>query len=115
MDQMAKPSLRPYSRYSAEAVSLLGRSIRVARISKGVTVAELATRAGVSRGLIQRIEQGDPACGIGPAFEAAAIVGLRLFEADQSAMSQMASDAKTALTLLPKAVRPARIETDDDF
>jgi transcriptional regulator with XRE-family HTH domain len=112
---MAKPTLRPYSRYSREAVELLGQSIRRARIEKKLTVAELAERAGVSRGLMQRIEKGDPGCGIGPMFETAAIVGIRLFEADQAGLSALASTTSTALTLLPRAVRPARPEIDDDF
>lgn len=112
---MSKPALRPYSRYSRDAVALLGQQIRRARIEKKLTAEELATRAGVSRGLIQRIERGDPGCGIGPVFEAAAIVGVRLFDSSPAALSQMAEDVKQALTLLPRAVRPARIETDDDF
>ncbi|MCC6920484.1 MAG: helix-turn-helix transcriptional regulator [Alphaproteobacteria bacterium] len=112
---MTKPALRPYSRYSREAVQLLGRSIRRARIEKKLTVAELATRAGLSRGLMQRIEQGDPGCGIGPVFETAAIVGIRLFEADQAGLSAMTAANDAALTLLPRAVRPARPEIDDDF
>lgn len=112
---MAKPTLRPYSRYSRDAVALLGQQIRRARIEKKLTAGDLAERAGVSRGLIQRIERGDPGCGIGPVFEAAAIVGVRLFDAGPAALSQMADEVKAALTLLPRSARPARIETDDDF
>lgn len=112
---MPKPNLRPYSRYSREAVALLGQSIRRARIEKKLTVAQLAERAGVSRGLMQRIEQGDPGCGIGPAFEAAAIVGIRLFDTDQAGLSVMAEHNAAILRLLPRTVRAPRIETDDDF
>ena len=112
---MSKPALRPYSRYSRDAVALLGQAIRRARIEKKLTVGALAERAGVSRGLVQRIEQGDPGCGVGPVFEAAAIVGLRLFDADQAALSQLADQTAATLTLLPKTVRTPRIVTDDDF
>ena len=112
---MSKPTLRPYSRYARDAAVLLGQSIRRARIERKLTVAQLAERAGMSRGLMQRIEQGDPGCGIGPVFEAAAIVGIRLFEADQAGLSAMAQANTAILTLLPKAVRAPRIVTDDDF
>lgn len=112
---MTKPTLRPYSRHSRDAIALLGQQIRRARIEKKMTVGDLAERAGVSRGLVQRIERGDPGCGIGPVFEAAAIVGIRLFDAGPAALSRMAEDAKQELTLLPRAVRPAKIETNDGF
>jgi DNA-binding CsgD family transcriptional regulator len=35
-------------------------------------------RAGISRGLLRRIETGDPGCTIGAVFEVATIVGVRL-------------------------------------
>ena len=112
---MSKPALRPYSRYSRDAVALLGQQIRRARIEKKLTAGDLAERTGVSRGLIQRIERGDPGCGIGPVFEAAAIVGLRLFDSSPAALSQMSDEVRAAVTLLPRAVRPVKIETNDDF
>jgi transcriptional regulator with XRE-family HTH domain len=116
MDQkMARPATRPYSRYSREAIVLLGRLVRRARIERKLTVEKLAERAGVSRGLIQRIEKGDPACTIGAAFEAAAIVGVRLFDADQSALADATSTNERMLTLLPKAVHVSGLETKDDF
>ena len=84
---MSKPFIRSYSRYAREAAELLGRMIRTARTGRALTVADLAERAGVSRGLVQRIERGDPGCSIGAVFEAAAIVGVRLFDADPSGPS----------------------------
>ena len=61
---------------------MLGQLIRLARISHKLTSEELAERAGASRGLLHRIEKGDPGCAIGSVFEVAAIVGVRLFDAD---------------------------------
>jgi transcriptional regulator with XRE-family HTH domain len=112
---MPKLLARPYSRYGSDAVVLLGQLIRRARIERKITAAELADRAGLSRGLVQRIEKGDPGCAIGAVFEAAAIVGVRLFDADQAALSDIISANKTTLTLLPRSVRAARIEAKDDF
>ncbi|SFU21830.1 helix-turn-helix transcriptional regulator [Mesorhizobium sp. YR577] len=81
---MVKPVARIYSRYSSDAAKLLGQSIRLARIERKLTVEGLAERAGLSRGLVQRIERGDMGCAIGAVFETAAIVGIRLLDADQA-------------------------------
>ena len=112
---MPKPATRSYSRYSREAAVVLGQLIRLGRIERRLTAAELAVRAGLSRGLVQRIEQGDPGCAIGAVFEAAAIVGVRLFDADQAALSGNVAANAATLTLLPQAVRAARSEVKDDF
>ena len=112
---MVKPATRSYSRYSAEAVRLLGQSIRLARIDRKLTVEQLAERAGISRGLVQRIEKGDMGCTIGAAFEAAAIVGVRLFDADQSTMTARTMSNEKILTLLPQSVRTSIRAVKDDF
>ena len=112
---MAKPATRPYSRYSHDAVVLLGQLIRRARIERKITATELAERAGLSRGLLQRIEKGDPGCAIGTVFEAAAVVGVRLFDADQGALTTRSGPTRRCSRLLPKAVRAPRIEAKDDF
>jgi transcriptional regulator with XRE-family HTH domain len=112
---MAKPASRSYSRYSRDAAILLGQLIRRARIERRITVEELAERAGLSRGLIHRIEKGDPGCAIGSVFEAAAVVGVRLFDSDQTAVSQHVSGSSAALTLLPQAVRRSAKSVKDDF
>jgi transcriptional regulator with XRE-family HTH domain len=105
----------PYSRYSLDAVVLLGQLIRRARIERKITAGELADRTGASRGLIHRIEKGDPGCAIGAVFEAAAIVGVRLFDADKATLENTISTNKATLALLPKAVRASKIEARDDF
>lgn len=112
---MAKPAERPYSPYARNAVKLLGQLIRRARIEKKLTAGELAERTGVSRGLIQRIEQGDTGCAIGAVFEAATIVGVRLFDADLGALTGMLEASTSTLTLLPKTVRRSAAEVKDDF
>ena len=112
---MSKPAARPFSRYSRDAAVLLGQLIRRARIGRKLTAQELAERASISRGLLQRIEKGDPGCAIGAVFEAAAIVGVRLFDADQSMLANTISANATTLALLPKSVRVAGIEAKDDF
>jgi transcriptional regulator with XRE-family HTH domain len=110
-----KPSHRPSSRYAREAAELLGQLVRQARIERKLTAAELAERAGLSRGLLVRIEKGDPGCAIGSVFEAAAIVGVRLFDADQTRLTEMARAQKATLALLPRSIRARKIDVQDDF
>lgn len=112
---MPRHASRPYSRYSKDAVILLGQLIRRARIEKKMTVEELADRADMSRGLVQRIERGDLGCTIGAVFEAAAIVGVPLFDTDQATLTNAIASNTSTLTLLPKAVRAATTGTKDDF
>lgn len=112
---MPKPPTRPYSRYAAEAVSYLGHLIRKSRIERKETAAQLAERAGISRGLLQRIERGDPGCSVGAVFEVAALLGIRLFNLDRESLTANNQIASQTLTLLPSAVRPTRKPVKDDF
>jgi transcriptional regulator with XRE-family HTH domain len=112
---MAKPATRSYSRYSEEAARLLGQAIRLARIDRKLTVEELAERAGMSRGLVQRVERGDMGCAIGAVFEVAAIVGVRLFDADEPTVAAKIASNDQLLTLLPHSVRNPVRRVRDDF
>jgi transcriptional regulator with XRE-family HTH domain len=112
---MAKPDTRPYSRYGLEAVELLGLLIHDARTARGLTVAEAAERAGISRGLVHRIENGEMGCSIGAVFELAAIVGVPLFAAEPSTLTQHLATAHSKLTLLPKRVRKSTTAVKNDF
>jgi ribosome-binding protein aMBF1 (putative translation factor) len=112
---MPKSTPRTYSRYSREASALLGRLIRAARIERKHTAQELADRAGISRGLLQRIEKGDLKCEIGAVFEVAAIVGIKLFDADEASLKKHTAQVEDKLTLLPKSVRKKSKVVRDDF
>ena len=112
---MAKPGNRPYSRYSRDAAQLLGRLIRRARVEQGVTAEALAERAGISRGLVQRIEKGEMGCAIGAVFEAAAIVGVPLFEASPAELASRVAETGYILHLLPQSVRGSSDAVKDDF
>jgi transcriptional regulator with XRE-family HTH domain len=112
---MPKPVNRVTSRYAIEAMIYLGRLIRQSRIGRKETVAQLAERAGVSRGLLQRIERGDPGCSIGAVFEAAALVGIRLFDLDRERLTANNQMLAQTLTLLPRVARPSGKLVKDDF
>ena len=106
---------RPLSPYAADAVRLLGQLLRKARIEKRMTTTDVAVRSGISRGLLHRIESGDPACAIGAAFEVAAVVGLNLFDAEQTALTHTLNTNREVMRLLPRSVRRHRPEVNDDF
>lgn|SRR5690606_20623509 len=112
---MPKSKPRTYSRYSHEAVALLGSLIREARKKRRMTAQEVADRAGISRGLLQRIEKGDMQCGVGATFEVAAVVGIALFDADESGLTMRLAQAKDTLSLLPKSIRQKSKAVHDDF
>ena len=112
---MSKPPTRSYSRYGREAAELLGHMIHNARVERGLTISELAERAGISRGLVHRIEKGDMGCSIGAVFEVAAIVGVRLFDADPTTLTRHLAMEREKLSLLPKAVRQSSKAAKDDF
>jgi transcriptional regulator with XRE-family HTH domain len=106
---------RAYSKYAKEAVKLLGSQIRLARKERRWTELELAERAGIGRATLQRIERGDLACSIGLTFELAALLGLRLFDADSDALKMHLVQTENRIALLPKHIRPGRKAVDDDF
>lgn len=112
---MPKPSARTYSRYTQQALVLLGSLIREGRIKANLTAESLAERAGISRALLRRIERGDPGCSIGVAFEVAAILGIPLFEADSRDIARRLGHSQDKQVLLPRAVRPSAREVKDDF
>jgi len=112
---MPKSITRTYSLYNREATALLGALIREARNARRLTAQELADRAGISRGLLQRIEKGNLKCEIGVVFEVATIVGVKLFDANENTLTKYLRQTKEKLTLLPKSVRSKSKRVNDDF
>lgn len=112
---MVKPLSRPYSRYSLDALELLGKLVREARLGKAMTTTDLASRAGISRALLQRIERGDPGCSIGAVFEVATLCGVPLFEQEQRRLTMHLTHHREKMALLPKSVRTSSKRVKDDF
>lgn len=96
-----------------EAAQLLGAHVRVARRERRWTLQELADRAGVTRVTMRKVERGDPTVGLGVAFEAAALLGVPLFDEDRSRRSLEAGRLDDRLAILPRLVRKPAV--DDDF
>lgn len=109
---MKKPQV--LSPLTLEAARLLGAGVRLARRRRRWTVAELAERVGVSEATMLKVEHGDPGVRLGIAFEAAALVGVPLFDEDRSRRVLEASRIDDRLAVLPQSVRESP-DVDDDF
>lgn len=105
---------RTYSPYTREAAQLLGAQILQARRERRWSAQELADRVGITRVTLGKIERGDPAVGLGLAFEAATLVGVPLFREDHS-LSADADRARDRLALLPQRIRARKEPVKDDF
>ena len=106
---------RNYARYTIAAVELLGTLVQLERKSRRMTAQEMASRLGIDRSTLQRLEQGDPKVELGVAFEACAILSIPLFEEDARGMTMRLEEAGKRLALLPSRVRPKQLHISDDF
>lgn len=106
---------RAYSPYATQAVSLLGRLIRLHRIERRMPARDLADRAGISRTTLRRIESGDMRCEIGLVFEVAALVGVPLFANTALSHQDLREHIEARIALLPQSVRLGPGEVHDDF
>jgi transcriptional regulator with XRE-family HTH domain len=106
---------RVYSQYTQDAVQLLGSLVTMARKEKKMTMAELAERAGISRGTLYKIEQGGLTSELGLVFEVAMIAGVKLFDMNPAEISSELARTQDRLVLLPSRVRHANEAFDDNF
>ena len=112
---MNKKNQRIYSHYSRDAAILLGQLIQAARKEKKMTVADMAERAGISRGTLYKIEHGNLACELGIVFEVASIAGISLFEMSTTGLSLEVERMQSKLNLLPKRIHKMSEDFDDNF
>lgn len=106
---------RTYARYTREALLLLGKQIKLGRKQRRMTEHELSERLGVARSTLQRMEKGDPKVEIGIMFEAAAMVGIKLFSADETELKAQISRTDDRIAVLPKHVYKTGKQIDDEF
>lgn len=112
---MAAVQKRTYSRYTQEALALLGKMIRHGRKERRLTAQELSERVGVSRSTLQRIENGDPKVEIGLMFEAAVLVGVKLFDSDEKGVRALSARMDDRIAVLPKHVHKPGKNVIDEF
>lgn len=106
---------RVYSHLSADATSLLGKQIKLARKERQWTEHDLADRAGISRATLQKIEKGDPRCAIGLVFEVAVLAGVKLFGDESERLVMHLDRTSDKIALLPKSIHKKPTVVDDDF
>lgn len=113
--QMPASKRRSYARYTIAAVELLGSLIAAERKGRRMTAKELSDRLGIDRGTLQRLEHGDPRVDLGVAFEACAILGIPLFEADVQGLAARRDEVLKRLALMPRRMRSKELTISDDF
>lgn len=97
-----------------EAARLLGQQVRLGRRERRWTLAELASRVGVTEVTMRKVERGVPSVALGTALEAAVLVGVTLFHPDQQRRGLEVERVADRLALLPTSVRKRQL-VDDDF
>ena len=113
---MSRKKERAYSRYVKDAAILLGKHIQLARKARRLTEHDCAERVGISRTTLQKIEKGDLKCELGIVLEAAALVGVKLFDIDPNhSLALSLESVSDKLALLPKSIRSSRQGVDDAF
>lgn len=106
---------RTYSKFTKEALLLLGKRIRLARKERRMSEKDLSERVGIARSTLQKIERGDPVVDIGLVFEAATITGVPLFEPDATSLAPQIAQVRDKIALLPAYIRKPKTELNDDF
>ena len=112
---MARVRVSP-RRGAADAAVVLGQQVKAARIGRKWSAVELAER--IAGRTVAAIEAGDPGVSIGNALNAADILGVPLFGAeDRAELARLRRQGRDRLALLPTRVdKPRkRSEPDDDF
>jgi ribosome-binding protein aMBF1 (putative translation factor) len=107
-------SVRTYSPVTLDALRVMAGLIRLYRSERGLSVQNLADRLGVSRGLVQRIEAGNPKCEIGVVFEVATLLGIQLFS-PSTPLADVADHIGAKIAVLPKAIHRIAPEVNNDF
>jgi transcriptional regulator with XRE-family HTH domain len=112
---LAMVKQRTYSKYAKEAAFLLGQHIKLGRKKRQWSEQNLATRAGISRATLQKIEAGEMSPSIGLVLEVAALVGVPLFEQGRQTLATSIELTQSKIALLPKRIKNPRKAVDDDF
>ena len=88
----------------AERVKELGYRVRLARVRRGMSIAEVAAKAGINRNTLNALELGKPGVAIGAYVTVLWALGL-----DRTLEAVAHPDADTHGKTLEAARRPARV------
>lgn len=114
---MARIRVSP-RRGAADAIAILGQQIKAARHARKWTAADLAARISVDRRTVAAIEAGSPAVSIGNVLNAADILGVPLFGAENRLeLGRLRREGRDRMALLPTRVDAPRSNRgpEDDF
>ena len=106
---------RTFSQCTLAALQLFAKQIQLGRKQYKWSEHELATRAGISRATLQKIEKANPGVAIGLFFEVAVLVGVTLFDEDEQQLATARTQIEQTLKLLPKSIHKSAQELDDEF
>ncbi|GGF34720.1 helix-turn-helix domain-containing protein [Subtercola lobariae] len=97
--------VRPISTRVQSAAATLGQQLSVWRKLQGLTAQQVAERAGISRGTLQKVESGDTGVSFGAALSVARALGV--LDAMVNATDPYETDLGRARAdeVLPKRVR----------
>lgn len=110
-----KGRVHSVGRTASTAAKVFGNLIAQGRRDRGMTLDQLAEAIGVSPRTVYSIERGEPTVSLGTYFESASVLGIPLFSADKSELTQLLRDGRDRLALLPDRVRTKEIEFDANF
>lgn len=95
------------------ALSVMGKTIAVARKRKGVSQTELATRMGVTPVTVARIEKGHPGSSLGTVFKALWLLDMPLWPSLNVEVSAEIRQLQAKEELMVQRV--GRRKVHDDF
>mgnify|MGYP001436626570 CR=1 FL=1 len=103
-------ALVPYAR---DAALLMGANVRLARINRRWTAAELGAHAGCSRYTVAAIERGSASVAFGNVLNVCAALGIALFVPDRSELARLTRAQLEIARLMPERVMPRQVPSDD--
>jgi len=100
----------------SERVAQLGQRIRVARIRRGWSVVELASKAGINRNTLTALELGKPGTAIGVCFTVLWALGLeKSLDSVADPDGDVHGKALEAARRPSRASKPRKTRNDYDF
>jgi transcriptional regulator with XRE-family HTH domain len=99
--------------YAQDAALLMGANVRVERINRRWTAAELAARANCSRHTVAAIEHGRPTVAFGHVLNVCAALGIPLFIPDPAELALLSRAQRQVVRLMPNRVMPSQGRSDD--
>jgi len=101
---------------AAERVVQLGQRIRIARIRRGWSVTDLASKAGINRNTLTALELGKPGTAIGVCFTVLWALGLeQALDAVADPDADLHGKALEASRRPMRAGKPRKASDDYDF